>query len=319
MYYPYLRAKQNELILLRDNVELLKNNKIHPIIEPVKKNIRALNRALNVLIDENIQHTVIINPQVGEHKYNNSVIKEFLLELIDDEKNQTSSIGVILHADSRLEEIRTLLFELSKYPVSLIHYGFSDAESLKIILKDCKNIKKHIFIENHTSILYQRQFSDNSSQKIIVRDGFKMQKKNANYPFSEHFSDLHITYNVPQGFDGFGDFLIVGDEFRESGGPAYAVAIHLTYIDKNRYNDMFIHHFISDTVDTPTDPGGKFMQALKKLVVEVNKPDSSIFKSFAVAEYIDLYNNQHFPGLGYVKKLSMQHHLELIAHYMRSI
>jgi hypothetical protein len=30
--------------------------------------------------------------------------------------------------------------------------------------------------------------------------------------------------------DGFGDFLIVGDDYSESGGPAYAIAIHLTFI-----------------------------------------------------------------------------------------
>lgn len=29
---------------------------------------------------------------------------------------------------------------------------------------------------------------------------------------------------------------------------------------------MYIYHFVSDTRDTPTDPAGKFAQALKKLV-----------------------------------------------------
>ena len=29
--------------------------------------------------------------------------------------------------------------------------------------------------------------------------------------------------------DGFGDFLIVGDDYSDTGGPAYAVAIHLTF------------------------------------------------------------------------------------------
>ena len=35
--------------------------------------------------------------------------------------------------------------------------------------------------------------------------------------------------------------MIVGDDYMESGGPAYAVAIHLTYLNKE--GDMFIRHF----------------------------------------------------------------------------
>ena len=43
MYYPYLRGKQFELILIRDNAEFLAKNDIHPIIEPVKKRLCSFN------------------------------------------------------------------------------------------------------------------------------------------------------------------------------------------------------------------------------------------------------------------------------------
>ena len=114
--------------------------------------------------------------------------------------------------------------------------------------------------------------------------------------------------------DGFGDYLIVGDDYSETGGPAYAVAIHLTYL--NDEDDMFIYHFVSDRTDSPTDPGGKFLEALNKLVKQIEEPKSLIYKSSACKEYLELYEKQHYPGLGSVKKLSMQHHLELIAHFI---
>ena len=79
---------------------------------------------------------------------------------------------------------------------------------------------------------------------------------------------------------------------------------------------MFIYHFISDQTASQTDPGGKFLEALAKLVKEINKTNSLIYKSKACAEYIDLFKKKHYPGLGYVKKLSMQHHIELIAHFL---
>lgn len=117
--------------------------------------------------------------------------------------------------------------------------------------------------------------------------------------------------------DGFGDYLIVGDDYSEAGGPAYAVAIHLTFLDAD--DDMFIYHFISDQTDSPTDPGGKFLEALTKLVKKLKDKKSLVYKSKAYSEYLDLFEKQHYPGLGYVKKLSMQHHIELIADYIKRV
>ncbi len=117
--------------------------------------------------------------------------------------------------------------------------------------------------------------------------------------------------------DGFGDYLTVGDTYSETGGPAYAIAIHLTYISNDE--DMFIYHFKSDRTNSPTDPGGKFLEALNKLVNKAEGKGSLIFKSKAYYEFKDLYDKQHYPGLGYVKKLSMQHHIELIANFSNPV
>lgn len=118
--------------------------------------------------------------------------------------------------------------------------------------------------------------------------------------------------------DGFGDFLIVGDEFSVTGGPAYAVAIHLTCIDPEHDDVMLIHHFKSIRYETPTDPAGKFAEAVQKLVDEVNRPGTIIFRTKAVDEFNGLHLSGHFPGLGYVKKLSMNHHIETLAEYFKS-
>ncbi len=60
------------------------------------------------------------------------------------------------------------------------------------------------------------------------------------------------------------------------------------------------------------DPAGKFLEALQKLVDEVDSSDTLVMKTNAVNEFTQLYKDRHFPGLGYVKKLSMKHHLELM-------
>ena len=118
--------------------------------------------------------------------------------------------------------------------------------------------------------------------------------------------------------DGFGDFLIVGDDYSETGGPAYAVAIHLTFIDPDKDDAMQIYHFVSDRQDTPQDPAGKFAEALEKMISILKKKNSKIEETSAVQEFRELHRRGHFPGLGYIKKLSMNHHIETLARYFDS-
>ncbi len=313
MYYPFFRGKQYELILLKDNAEFLSDNNIHPIIEPVKHNFSALIRSMQVINEKKLDCTLIVNPQAGEEPVPISrILEELINDVFKDYKN--ISIGYMLQAKSKISDLVKLLKNYPKFSFTLLHYGFSNGKELAIEIKEYKNITTHVFIDGFAGKLYQSHLKRNGIKKVLIRNGFKTQKKNAHYPASEHFSDLHVTYDM-EGMDGFGDYLIAGDDYTETGGPAYAVTIHITYLDAD--NDMFIYHFISDQKDSPTDPGGKFLEALAKLVKEINKPKSLIFKSNACREYLDLFNKQHYPGLGYAKKLSMQHHIELIADYIR--
>ena len=115
--------------------------------------------------------------------------------------------------------------------------------------------------------------------------------------------------------NGFGDFLIVGNDYSETGGPAYTVAIHLTFIDPEKDDEMYIHHFKSNRQDTPKDPAGKFAEALDKLLTELQSPTNKIQETSAIQEFKSFHSRRHFPGLGYVKKLSMKHHIETLANY----
>ena len=94
------------------------------------------------------------------------------------------------------------------------------------------------------------------------------------------------------------------------------MAIHLTFIDPEKDDVMYIYHFVSDTRDTPTDPAGKFAQALKKLIDKLESGKSKLHETSAIQEFRELHAKGHFPGLGYVKKLSMKHHIETLAHYL---
>lgn len=311
MYHPYLRGKQNELILLRENAKLISDSSMVPIIEPVKKNSAPLNKAIHSLMEENAEFILIVNPKYGDYTSNPLPLIENAIKIIGNYQN--FSFAYIVDAKSNLLDVKDFLDDHTDKPVVFIHNGFPKPKELANLLQDFDNIKKHIFLDNQK--IYQKQFKKDGIKRILIRDGFNKQDSNGDYPDDESFSELHLTFQ-DEGMDGFGDFLINGNHFSESGGPAYNVAIHLTYLNED--DIINIRHFISNkvVVPTPKDPAGKFTEALYKLIEAVEEEDSSILKSNAYLKFKELYYTEHFPGLGVVKKISMQHHLELLSKFL---
>jgi len=306
-YFPYFRGKQYELICLRENAELLAKGSILPIIEPVRESLGTLEKALGKINAASGSAAIVVNPSFGPFADDRSPLAEFVAERLPPD----FAVAILLNENTSVEAAITLYDEFSPREPLLVHSGFTHARELRLHLDQHPGVAGHVFVDRTSSKLYRRQFTD--AFRVLLGDGFKP-RRNADHPEVEPFSDLHVTY-PDEGFQGFGDFSIVGNEYRESGGPAYAVAIHLTYIDPDREDEMFIRHFKSDRSSSPTDPAGKFAEALGKLVGAVEERGSPILKTEAVNEFLSLDRRRHFPGLGYVKKLSMAHHLQTIANY----
>jgi len=309
LYHPYFRGKTYELVTIRENAGLLSQAGFVPIIEPVKEGLNGLQRALSAVCEADGKAIVIINPYHGEYSENGADISSLLKKVFFN--NKGISAGILLKKNMNVEKVVAFCEEHKHHNPSLIHAGFLEPKALASKLTSNLKISKHIFFDQHCGKLYRRHF--NGVQRILLKDGFE-RRRNADHPDLEEFSDLHVTYQE-EDMDGFGDFLIVGDEYSEGGGPAYAVAIHLTFIDSDKEDVMYIHHFISEQKDTPTDPGGKFAQALKKLILNLESANSKLLESNAIKEFRKLHAEDHFPGLGYVKKLSMQHHIETLADF----
>ena len=311
MYHPYFRGKQFELVAIRENAELLGQIGFVPIIEPVRESLTGLKRTLEAIVGAAGEVVLIVNPHHGDHAEDAAAITD----LVDKEfpAHPKLSVGVLATEGASVDAVIKTCAKHATRPLTLIHAGATDARGIAARLVGELTIHRHVFIEEFCGKLYRKHFI--SERRVLVRDGFK-RRSNREHPEVEFFSDLHATFSE-ENVSGFGDFLVVGDDYSEAGGPAYAVAIHLTYIDKAKDDGMYVYHFVSDRTDTPADPAGKFAEALVKLVAEVNSTDTCILRTKAVQEFLGLHERRHFPGLGYVKKLSMQHHIETLAHYLK--
>ena len=266
-------------------------------------------RTLQAICDAGGNAVVIVNPYHGDHSDDGVSISSLLKKGFLG--NDAIGAGVLLKKDMTLGEATTCFEAHKDHGVTLVHAGFTEAKALAAKLGDGLKDIRHVFFEGHCGKLYRKHFT--GRDRILLRDGFE-RRRNADHPTIEEFSDLHVTFGE-EGMDGFGDFLIVGDDYSEGGGPAYAVAIHLTFIDPDKDDAMFIYHFVSRRKDTPTDPAGKFAEALEKMITKLNEKGCKIQETSAVHEFRDLHAKKHFPGLGYVKKLSMKHHIETLADY----
>jgi hypothetical protein len=309
MYYPYLRGKQYELITVRETAPILAAAGFRPIIEPVREALSGLHKALDAVADADGHAIVIVNPHHGDLSGDG----ESLTKLLEKEFLDLPGIsaGILLKHDMTANDAIECFKAHSKHSPAFIHAGFADAKGLAAKLGKPSKKQCHIFSKRSGGKLYQKHFS--GANRVLLKDGFE-KKRNRDYKPVEPFSDLHATYQ-DEGMDGFGDYLIVGDDFSESGGPAYAVAIHLTFIDPDQDDAMMVYHFLSERQDTPKDPAGKFAEALGRMMKRLNSGKSNLLETEAVKEFRALHKQGHFPGLGYIKKLSMNHHIETLADY----
>jgi len=307
MYFPFLRGKQFELIALRDLCELIsqKTDKISPIIEPVKDS-STLKTTLTALSNSNINFNIIVNPSVGDLKNKFEKILNIINESIPRYEN--FQFGVIIDENTDYQEIIDFVIDKKDAPrISLIHYAVrNDIADILYNTSNGTELVYNIIHSSRASTRYKREFEINT--RVSLDDYFQTQQKNADYlrVGESRFSEEHL-YFTEEGFIGFGDFLLIGESYSDSGFLPYAVAIHISYIDDQ--NKIRVKHFVSDSNGDSDDVAGKFAEALEKLIewCEQNNIEGQ-----AIEQFKDLSERQHFPGLGVLKKLSVINHIELV-------
>ena len=149
--------------------------------------------------------------------------------------------------------------------------------------------------------------------KILLEDNFNKQKRNVDYKdnVDEFFSDTHLYYQE-DGYKGFADFSIIGDDEQKGGFAPMAVAIHIIYFDEEK--NLRVHHFVSDSNEDIKDTPNKYYEALIKLVNWQKERTEK--ETLGLKKLIDSFENQGYPGLGSVKKYTIMHHLELMNRYL---
>ena len=311
MYYPYLRAKQYELKALREfSVEHQKQNFIVPILEPVKQQPNALNLAIDEMLTNGLKFALILNPKDGDFKHP-TVQFDAWLQNEKLMKNKDSWIPAFLYSKPNANEILLMIKQ-------------HNIQNAMIIFRTCMDIDdmKAWEIINHSSIEYivnsfgttisrrlRSRLKETGKQIVRLDDCFKSRARNADYALEvdELFSEEPFFYAEEGHLDGYSDYTTLPSEYIEGGMLPYALAIHLSY--KKNEEQLYVHHFVSDSNETNSDIRRKFREAARKIAPFYEDKN----QTEAVKEIIEKANaSEGYPGLGYLKKLSVKNHLELI-------
>jgi len=95
-----------------------------------------------------------------------------------------------------------------------------------------------------------------------------------------------------------------------ASAPAYAVTVHHIHYHEGDSGPLDISHFISDRTDSTADTAGKSIEAITHLVEALD--DLLPNDTEACGEYREIAQTEEYHGLGYLKRLAIKHHLEVM-------
>ena len=312
MYYPFLRARQFELITLRElATDGATQGCIIPILEPVKLIFNNLNLAYKVFEERKQTVYFIVNPAVGELIGDNVHFLDYLnglnSKIVLPAFHYRNNSEYITQSINKYKLNQCML--ICKNDISENDLGFKTLAELPNVT--IINVQEAPFRNRNLRTFIQRL----NKTYIRLDDLFEKQARNSAFlNIEEHLFSEEQKYYLEDNFNGFSDFTVLPSEYSDGGSTPRAVVIHLTYI--NHQNQIMIRHFTSESNDSIANIQGKFAEAAKKAVgyCRLNHLTNS-----AIVELENYFDEQHYPGLGTVKKLSIKNHLLIISDYLKNI
>lgn len=312
MYYPFLRTKQFELKALREFAEsYIGQSSIVPILDPVKQQLNPLATAISTMMQNDMRFALILNPSNGDFKHAtvHFDVLNGTMPLLTESIEKW--IPAFTYKKTAVNDIRSLMTENNLQQVMIVFMSCVDIEDdvAMELIKDNRVAYVVNSFGTTTSRRVKNALLGTGKQVIRLDDCFKARTTNSDYiaDDDEFFSEEIFYYKSEERFHGFSDYTALPSEYIEGGMLPKALAIHFTY-QKNE-DQLYVHHFVSDSNESRSDIQGKFREAARK--VEPFFADKK--HTSAIDETIERANaSDGYPGLGYLKKLSIKNHLELV-------
>lgn len=303
MYMPYLHGKQEELLAVLNLAPRL-TGLVVPIIKPVDVRPATVSRLARIA--QNARCAVIVNSDKGRRRQPPRY--EQVVEMLNSSPFAENAGNVLpafeIRAGVRLEALAEFCRTFSDRRCVVVHKRHTYApDELRRVTRFGVN-PVHVFVE--PGVPARAFFHLPAVGRVLIRDAFNACDRNSDYPPRSAFDDLVYQYGG-LGYQGFGDMCMVGDTYSDQGGPAHAVALHLTEI---RGHTLLMNHFVSRSLGV--DVTTSYFEALEALVSYIGTAPRGHLNTQGVQEYLESYRNRHYPNLGPPKRWSIMHHIEVV-------
>ncbi|WP_461226002.1 sce7725 family protein [Lacticaseibacillus suihuaensis] len=163
-------------------------------------------------------------------------------------------------------------------------------------------------------------------QPVVVPDAARFRA--AGHPQAIYLSDHYPTraatedyyrlqrdfYQYPQALlpgSGFADYPLSSHWYDEHGYPQRAIALHLLYQDRGM---LYLRHFTSVNNADYQNPKAKFLEALVPLAPWLAAHPQAATP--ATTALLELAATRHFPGLGTVRRLQLEHFMTVMGRWL---
>lgn len=293
IYYPYLRGRQFDLAALSTFTETATPNVV-PIIEPVR-DVPALPKLLSRAHQNGQSLAVIKNPQVDHYNY--QAAKRYPIDdLFRFPEIKPAYILTPLLPSEQLENSLVIVQHYADLKLFIDHDWLPN--SATILAPPEARIRRLLAGRNFGHLFDHYQVPDHSAEFSRLTDSFFSN----DWQFAEQYGET-----------GFSDYLTQGAPYFERGHASRTVTLHLIYLSNQQIR---IRHFVSDQHEDFKHQREKYFEALTKAVAWINTL-SPVNQTPATAQLLQLADEHHFPGMGVLKSLTIQHHLTIMSRHMQ--
>lgn len=312
MYFPYVFGRASELLAIRSSSKnYLSSGLVTPIVEPIVTKPAALIKAIEEIGQRGQKAIIITNPSQGELRGGPAAA---WVTSVDAALAAHPTIvpGFLCRPGVTHSAVSTFLAKYSQREVALLYLNSGLSDAVVHSLSQAPNVSYHIALQGKVPSSQLALLPH--AKRVHIHDHFNKQARNADYCGEEHFTDRHRSFTEHGA--GFGDYTITGSEVQLGGGPPGAVAVHITYKSAADGN-LWVQHFVSDDTDIGVGTTeGKFLQAISKFAAEYHGRGAEFGANAAINDYLQNYNDSHYPGLGKNKERQIQHHIARVHDFL---
>lgn len=295
IYYPYFRGRQFDLRSLTEFASQAMTKNVIPIIEPVR-DVPALPKTIATFGAHQQPLAVIQNPQVDH--YNFQAAKRYPIDdLFTAPSIQRAYVLTPLLPARLLNDSLVIVQHYADLKLFLDRGWIPDSATL--LVPPEARIRQ---------LLTGRRFGHLFDHYAVPEHSFDFTEM----PDSFWSNDIEFARQYHE--IGFSDYLTQGATYFDHGHPSRTVALHLIYLANGQVR---IRHFVSDQHDDFKHQREKYFEALAKAVKWI-KTQPAINQTTATAKLATLAEDHHFPGMGVLKALTIEHHLAIMTRYLDS-